>query len=291
MDDKITLIMELRQLKAQFEAQLSLLYDAEEARRFFELLLEAYESKKRIDLVLTPDLTTTQPERWQAAFQALQQFEPIQYIIGTTFFYDLQFEVTPATLIPRPETEELVAWILNDAPNCTSAILDIGTGTGCIPIAIAKNRPKASVAAIDISSEALAIAQRNAKYNAVNVQFMHENALDSTAMATRFNNQFFDIIVSNPPYVRQLEKHEIQPNVLKHEPHLALFVEDEDALLFYRHIGQFALNHLKKGGKLYFEINQYLGVETKQLMEQLGFTSVILRKDLFGNDRMLRCER
>ncbi len=283
--------MELRQLKAQFEQQLSTLYDAEEARRFFELLLEAYEYKKRIDLVLTPDIITMQPERWQAALEALQRFEPIQYIIGTTFFYDLPFEVTPATLIPRPETEELVAWILYDFPNTNGAILDIGTGSGCIPIAIAKNCPQASVTAIDVAADALAVAQRNAQRNAVNVQFIQENALDSTAMEDRFNNQFFESIVSNPPYVRKLEKHEIQPNVLEHEPHLALFVDDEDALLFYRHIGQFALNHLKKGGKLYFEINQYLGAETKQLMEQLGFSSVTLRKDLFGNDRMLRCER
>lgn len=283
--------MELRQLKAQFEQQLSTLYDAEEARRFFELLLEAYEYKKRIDLVLTPDIITMQPERWQAALEALQRFEPIQYIIGTTFFYDLPFEVTPATLIPRPETEELVAWILYDFPNTNGAILDIGTGSGCIPIAIAKNCPQASVKAIDVAADALAVAQRNAQRNAVNVQFIQENALDSTAMEDRFNNQFFESIVSNPPYVRKLEKHEIQPNVLEHEPHLALFVDDEDALLFYRHIGQFALNHLKKGGKLYFEINQYLGAETKQLMEQLGFSSVTLRKDLFGNDRMLRCER
>jgi release factor glutamine methyltransferase len=291
VDDKIAIIMELRQLKAQFEQQLSTLYDAEEARRFFELLLEAYEYKKRIDLVLTPDIITMQPERWQAALEALQRFEPIQYIIGTTFFYDLPFEVTPATLIPRPETEELVAWILHDFPNSTGAILDIGTGSGCIPIAIAKNCPQASITAIDIAADALAVAQRNAQRNAVNVQFIQENALDSTAMEDRFNNQFFESIVSNPPYVRKLEKHEIQPNVLEHEPHLALFVDDEDALLFYRHIGQFALNHLKKGGKLYFEINQYLGAETKQLMEQLGFSSVTLRKDLFGNDRMLRCER
>ena len=283
--------MELRQLKAQFEQQLSTLYDAEEARRFFELLLEAYEYKKRIDLVLTPDIITMQPERWQAALEALQRFEPIQYIIGTTFFYDLPFEVTPATLIPRPETEELVAWILYDFPNTNGAILDIGTGSGCIPIAIAKNCPQASVTAIDVAADALAVAQRNAQRNAVKVQFIQENALDSTAMEDRFNNQFFESIVSNPPYVRKLEKHEIQPNVLEHEPHLALFVDDEDALLFYRHIGQFALNHLKKEGKLYFEINQYLGAETKQLMEQLGFSSVTLRKDLFGNDRMLRCER
>lgn len=291
MDDKITLIMELRQLKAHFEQQLSPLYDSEEARRFFELLLEAFEHKKRIDLVLTPDITTPQPERWHAALEALHRFVPIQYIMGSTYFYDLPFEVTPATLIPRPETEELVAWILHDFPNTNGTLLDIGTGSGCIPIAIAKNCPQASVTAIDVAADALAVAQRNAQRNGVQVKFIQENALDAPAMEVRFTQKFFDCIVSNPPYVRKLEKHEIQPNVLEHEPHLALFVDDEDALLFYRHIGQFALSHLKKGGKLYFEINQYLGAETQQLMEQLGFSTVILRKDLFGNDRMLRCER
>lgn len=283
--------MVLLQLKSQFLDRLTPLYDAEEVARFFELLLNAFESKKRIDLVLNPQLETQLLHRWNQAMEALERFEPIQYIIGETEFYGLPFDVTPATLIPRPETEELVEWILMDAGLTSLSILDVGTGSGCIPITLAKQLPQAQVTSIDVSTEALAVATRNAERNSVNVQFIPQSVLETEALETCFADQFFDVIVSNPPYVRHLEKEEIQPNVLKHEPHLALFVEDDDALLFYRHIGQFALNHLKKGGKLYFEINQYLGNETIALVESLGFQNIVLRKDLFGNDRMLRCER
>jgi len=283
--------MVLLQLKSQFLDRLTPLYDAEEVARFFELLLNAFESKKRIDLALDPQLETQQLHRWNQAMEALERFEPIQYIIGETEFFGLPLEVTPATLIPRPETEELVEWILKDANAASLSILEIGTGTGCIPITLAKQLPHAHVTSIDISTEALAVATRNATRNAVNVQFIHQSVLETEALETCFADQFFDVIVSNPPYVRHLEKHEIQPNVLEHEPHLALFVEDDDALLFYRHIGQLAQNHLKKGGKLYFEINQYLGKETVALLKQLGFQDVDLRKDFFGNDRMIRCER
>lgn len=283
--------MVLLQLKSQFLDRLTPLYDAEEVARFFELLLNAFESKKRIDLVLNPQLETQLLHRWNQAMEALERFEPIQYIIGETEFYGLPFDVTPATLIPRPETEELVEWILKDAGLTSLSILDVGTGSGCIPITLAKQLPQAQVTSIDVSTEALAVATRNAQRNGVNVQFIPQSVLETEALETCFADQFFDVIVSNPPYVRHLEKEEIQPNVLEHEPHLALFVEDDDALLFYRHIGQFALHHLKKGGKLYFEINQYLGNETIALVESLGFQNIVLRKDLFGNDRMLRCER
>ncbi|WP_264510891.1 peptide chain release factor N(5)-glutamine methyltransferase [Flavobacterium sp. N1719] len=283
--------MVLLQLKSQFLDRLTPLYDAEEVARFFELLLNAIESKKRIDLALDPQLETQQLPRWNQAMDALERFEPIQYILGETEFFGLPFEVTPATLIPRPETEELVEWILKDANAASLSILEIGTGSGCIPITLAKQLPHAHVTSIDVSTEALAIATRNATRNVVNVQFIHQSVLETEALETCFADQFFDVIVSNPPYVRHLEKQEIQPNVLEHEPHLALFVEDDDALLFYRHIGQLAQNHLKIGGKLYFEINQYLGKETVALLEQLGFQGVELRKDLFGNDRMIRCER
>lgn len=283
--------MVLLQLKSQFLDRLTPLYDAEEVARFFELLLNAFESKKRIDLVLNPQLETQLLHRWNQAMEALERFEPIQYIIGETEFYGLPFDVTPATLIPRPETEELVEWILMDVGLTSLSILDVGSGSGCIPITLAKQLPQAQVISIDVSTEALAVATRNAERNGVNVQFIPQSVLETEALERCFTNQFFDVIVSNPPYVRHLEKQEIQPNVLEHEPHLALFVEDDDALLFYLHIGQFALNHLKKGGKLYFEINQYLGNETIALVESLGFQNIVLRKDLFGNDRMLRCER
>lgn len=283
--------MVLLKLKTQFLDRLTPLYDAEEVVRFFELLLNAFESKKRIDLVVDPQLETQQLHLWNQALDALERFEPIQYIIGETEFFGLPFEVTPSTLIPRPETEELVEWILKDAKATSISILEIGTGSGCIPITLAKQLPQAQVISIDVSAEALAVATRNAQRNGVNVHFIHQSVLETEALETCFANQFFDVIVSNPPYVRHLEKQEIQPNVLEHEPHLALFVEDEDALLFYRHIGQLAQKHLKIGGKVYFEINQYLGKETVALLEQLGFEEIEIRKDLFGNDRMIRCAR
>lgn len=283
--------MQLRQLKSQFLEALLPSYNTDEASRFFDLLLEALEAKKRIDLVLHPELETVQVDRWQAALSDLLQFKPIQYIIGSTYFFDLRFEVSPATLIPRPETEELVDWILKDCLNQSISILDIGTGSGCIAIALAKNLPHAHVTAIDIAPDALEVAQRNAIQNKVAIQFKRQSILDTPTLNACFAEAEFDCIVSNPPYVRHLEKHEIQPNVLNHEPHLALFVADNDALLFYRHIGQFAQKHLKIGGKLYFEVNQYLGNETAAVLDQLGFKDIELRKDIFGNTRMLCCIR
>ena len=278
--------MQLRQLKSQFLEALLPSYNTDEASRFFDLLLEALEAKKRIDLVLHPELETV-----QAALSDLLQFKPIQYIIGSTYFFDLRFEVSPATLIPRPETEELVDWILKDCLNQSISILDIGTGSGCIAIALAKNLPHAHVTAIDIAPDALEVAQRNAIQNKVAIQFKRQSILDTPTLNACFAEAEFDCIVSNPPYVRHLEKQEIQPNVLNHEPHLALFVADNDALLFYRHIGQFAQKHLKIGGKLYFEVNQYLGNETAAVLDQLGFKDIELRKDIFGNTRMLCCIR
>ena len=209
----------------------------------------------------------------------------------------MKFEVNENTLIPRPETEELVEWILN-SPNIHHPspinILDIGTGTGCIPITLKTNLPHANVSAIDVSEKALEVAKRNAELNKVEVIFIQDNILevkDLSKLQTS-NSQLptnFDIIVSNPPYVRNLEKQEIKKNVLDYEPHLALFVEDTDALLFYRKIAQLAIKNLSPNGLLFFEINQYLGKETVELLENLEFKNIELKKDIYGNDRMIRC--
>jgi release factor glutamine methyltransferase len=190
--------------------------------------------------------------------------------------------VNESTLIPRPETEELVEWIINENKNRQGIkILDIGTGSGCIAISLAKNLPDTTVYAIDVSEEALAVAKENAITNGVAVNFIKTDILGADNLP-----ETFDIIVSNPPYVRNLEKAEIKPNVLDFEPHLALFVDDNDPLIFYRKIAQLAKNSLKTDGKLYYEINQYLGPETIALLEQTGFINIILRKDFVGNDRM-----
>ena len=219
----------------------------------------------------------------------LKNMEPIQYILSETKFYGLSFYTKKGILIPRPETEELVDWVLNEASHLENhktknlSILDIGTGTGCIPISLAKNLPQANISAIDISENALKIAKQNAILNEVEINFSEIDILKTTTLW-----QKFDIIVSNPPYVRELEKVEIQNNVLHNEPHLALFVSDENPLIFYDKIADVAKQHLTKNGLLFFEINQYLGQETLKLLAEKGFTNIKLRKDLFGNERMVK---
>ena len=292
--------MVIKNYKNRFLQALSSLYDEKEVESFFYLTLEKLHQKKRIDLALQPDLSMdeTQLSQWETVLTELKTYKPIQYILGETEFYGLTFLVNENVLIPRPETEELVELILVESRKSkveSLKILDIGTGSGCIPVSLKKNLPSAEVFAIDVSTNALEVAQKNAEINGVEVNFIEANILltDSLALPTR-NSQLattFDIIVSNPPYVRNLEKAEINPNVLEFEPHLALFVEDNDALLFYRKITELAKNHLSENGKLYFEINQYLGKETVALIESYGFKNVLLIKDIYGNDRMISAEK
>ena len=280
---------------------LSSIYDEQEIESFFYLLLESYQGKKRIDLALNPDMEmdALQLIQWESALSELLNQKPIQYIIGATEFYGLPFMVNENTLIPRPETEELVDWIVAESRNSATGslkILDIGTGSGCIAISLAKNLPNAEVFAVDVSEKALAVAKKNADTNKVKVNFIQADILKINDLVELPTSNFqlpthFDIIVSNPPYVRHLEKAEIKPNVLEHEPHLALFVEDTDALLFYRKIVELAKENLVEKGKLFFEINQYLGKETLELLEKFGFNSTELKKDIYGNDRMTRSEK
>ena len=281
--------MNIKEYRTQFIQELTLIYDAGEAESFFYLILEEKKQLKRIDLALHPDLFFSEEEIgvWNAILEQLKQEIPIQYLLGKTSFYGLDFEVNAAVLIPRPETEELVEWILESQKSKVESqkvkILDIGTGSGCIAISLAKNLPDATVFALDVSEEALATAKKNAKNNSVNVTFIHQNILETEDLL-----QQFDIIVSNPPYVRNLEKEEIKKNVLENEPHLALFVADNDALVFYKKIAQLAQKNLLSNGQLYFEINQYLGKEMVNLLEKMNFKTVDLRKDIYGNDRMTK---
>ena len=291
--------VEIRDYRAQFIQELLPIYDSVEAESFFYLILEERQQLKRIDLALNYDLTFSNEEiqRWNLILEQLKQEIPIQYLLGKTSFYGLDFEVNPAVLIPRPETEELVEWIIqstrcevrgtkSDDVRRVIKILDIGTGSGCIAISLAKNIPNAQVFAIDVSEKALATAQKNAEINAVKVTFVEKNILETDDL-----EQQFDIIVSNPPYVRELEKQEIKKNVLDNEPHLALFVDDNDALLFYKKIAELAQKSLSQNGQLFFEINQYLGKEMIDLLEKTGFKNIELRKDIYGNDRMIRGTR
>ncbi len=279
--------MLIKSYRTVFQQELSSLYDEKEVESFFYLVLEKLHNKKRIDLALHPEMEMTAADetRWENVVSQLKTQKPIQYILGETEFYGLRFLVNENVLIPRPETEELVELIIaNNKTSKNLKILDVGTGSGCIAISLAKNLPNAEVFALDVSEGALTTARKNAEINEVNVAFLHQSILETTDL-----NQQFDIIVSNPPYVRILEKAEIKPNVLEYEPHLALFVKDNDALLFYRKIAQLAKKNLVEKGQLYFEINQYLAKETVNLLEDLGFENVELKQDIYGNDRIISC--
>lgn len=277
--------MLLKDFKPLFISKLEKTYDLDEINSFFYILLEKFFNFKRVDFILKPNFELPKADllKWEYVIFELQKQKPIQYILGETYFYGNYFKVNDHTLIPRPETEELVDLIVkNTSKNKPILILDIGTGSGCIAISLAKALPNAQVFGLDISGEALKIAKQNADLNEVTVNFIQESVLDIENLPL-----IFDIIVSNPPYVRNLEKNEILPNVLEFEPHLALFVEDDDALLFYRKITQLSKNNLNQKGKLYFEINQYLGIETKELIEKYGFKNVKIIKDFKGNDRIV----
>lgn len=282
--------MKIKEYKTKFVTELLPFYDEMEVESFFYLILDNQRQLRRIDLALNIDLQFSEDEIliWDAILEKLQLEIPIQYILGITHFYGLEFIVNENVLIPRPETEELVEWIISTAVNIPKfkniKILDIGTGSGCIGISLAKNISNAEVSAIDIYDKALATAKENADLNKVAVTFIQKNILKTNDLEEQF-----DIIVSNPPYVRNLEKAEIKPNVLANEPHLALFVEDNDALIFYRKIAELATKNLSAEGKLFFEINQYLGKETVELLEKMHFKNIELRKDIYGNDRMIGC--
>ena len=282
--------MKIKEYKINFIKSLLPFYDEMEAESFFYILLENKRQLRRIDLALDADIEFSEDEIsiWTIILEKLKIQIPIQYILGTTHFYGLEFMVDENVLIPRPETEELVEWIVKLNSKISKKknlrILDIGTGSGCIAISLAKNIPNSEVFAIDVSEMALAVAEKNALLNTVCVTFLHKNILETTSL-----DQKFDIIVSNPPYVRNLEKSEIKSNVLDNEPHLALFVADDDALIFYKKIAELAAANLNPNGQLFFEINQYLGKETLDLLESLGLKNRELRKDIYGNDRMIAC--
>ena len=293
----------IKELKEIFISSISELYPSEEVQSFFNLLSEKYLGLSRIEIVLNSEMKISKNQlfTFEKAIQRLIKFEPIQYIIGETEFYGLQFLVDNNVLIPRPETEELVDWIVKDtneknedrkdlfiANESFKTVLDIGTGSGCIAISLAHSLTNTNVSAIDISEGALQIAKQNSQLNKVDVNFEKADILN---IDDDFSDMNFDVIVSNPPYVREQEKSQIEPNVIKHEPALALFVEDNDPLLFYRKIAQFSQKYLKNEGVLFFEINEYLSKELISMLKTEGFKEVILRKDIFGKARMIKCKK
>ncbi len=275
----------IHQLSTYFQNELKDCFAQEEIRNFIALILEYKLGYSKVDVLMKKDedLNNDVALYCEEALEKLKNHVPIQYILGETEFYGLKFRVNSSVLIPRPETEELVHWIINDYKGKQAKILDIGTGSGCIPITLKKNIHDADVAAWDISEEALITAKSNAELNKADVVFEKQNALDLGSVEAKF-----DVIVSNPPYVLDKEKELMQNNVLDYEPHLALFVPDNDPLLFYQAIAEFAKTNLNSKGALYFEINESFGDATVQMLEKLGFINIELRKDLFGKDRMIK---
>jgi release factor glutamine methyltransferase len=269
-----------------FKNQLAAIYPLTEINSIIEIVFEYTIGFSKTDLLLKPDthLSDEQVEKLLSILDRLTNNEPVQYVLGETVFFDLTFNVAPGVLIPRQETEELVDWIIKDADGQTGLkVLDIGTGSGCIALSLAANLKKAEVLAYDVSEKALEIAKSNAALNQIAVNFEKKDILTNQ---NTFENQKNDIVVSNPPYVLEKEKEFMAENVLNYEPELALFVEDDDPLLFYKAIVNYSKINLKDGGKLYFEINEAYGNEVKELMINSGFKDVEVRKDLNGKERM-----
>ncbi|WP_396600727.1 peptide chain release factor N(5)-glutamine methyltransferase [Algibacter sp. R77976] len=277
--------MKLKHLKNIFHEDLDAIYGEDEVDSFFYMLIKDYFDVSRIQLATNPKYAIDDPERILESLSFLRDHVPIQYIIGQTEFYGLPFKVNNHVLIPRPETEELVERILKQTTNTGPIkILDIGTGSGCIAISLAKHLPNAKVYALDVSEKALAVAKQNAKLNAVNIEFIEADILKTETI----QNLKFDIIVSNPPYVREKEKALMKPNVLENEPHIALFVKDNNPLIFYEAITHFAILNLVEKGVLYFEINEYLGKNMIELLHDNNFLNIELKQDVFKKDRMIK---
>lgn len=282
--------MTINDFKKTFLSKLREVYPLNEARNVFFLLMKRHLNITRVDLSLYPnrEINPQKEHLLHTALEKLIDYCPIQYILGDTEFYGSTFKVNKDVLIPRPETEELVEWIIKDLNEKDKnrkevRILDIGTGSGCIAISMAKNLDNKNVLAIDISEKALVLARKNAIENKVKLHFIQADILKPIDLGIKL-----DVIVSNPPYVRELEKKEMKNNVLKYEPDIALFVKDEDPLLFYDKISDLAVQNLNTNGKLYFEINQFLSKDVKTLLKEKGFNNIQIRKDMFGKDRMVK---
>ena len=281
--------MNYSQIKKIFHQQLKEIYIENEIDSLFFIALEYVTSISKIEYILQKEEEISQEKLIELKFilEELTKNKPIQYITKNAYFYGLNFYVNEKVLIPRQETNELVDWVLMSVTHSKPIkILDIGTGSGCIAITLKKNLPLSEVFAIDISNEAIQVAQKNANDNEVEINFLQKNILEINDLKSNF-----DIIISNPPYVRELEKLEMAPNVLDNEPHLALFVPDNNPLLFYEKITEIALKNLTEDGMLFFEINQYLSAETKKMIENKGFKNVTLRKDLQENYRMILAKK
>ena len=269
----------------KLNTSLANMYSEAEIHVIANLLLENITGFTRLQLLTNKELKLNdeQNELANQYLERLKNHEPIQYILGETEFQGLKFKVNSSVLIPRPETEELVEWVRKPPNPLKGGILDIGTGSGCIAISLKKKFPSANVSAMDISPDALMVAKANAALNDADVEFIQDDILNPAT-----TDRKWDVIVSNPPYIPVSEHSEMDKNVTEFEPHLALFVQDNDPLIFYRKIAEFAITHLSPGGKLFFETHKDLAQECKQLLESYGFTNLVIRKDMSGNERMVQ---
>lgn len=296
--------MRIISIKKSFLTGLKNIYPIEEVESYFYFCTTKYLGLSRLDIALKPDVKVDdiQYSQFLDSLKRLKLEEPIQYVLGETEFYGLLFKVDKNVLIPRPETEELIEWILQDTlakNNATKPskikILDIGTGSGCIAISLARNIENAEVWALDISEKALQIAKKNASLNKVNIHFVLADMLsidqDSIRQLLEIKDEKFDIVISNPPYVRDLEKDQMKNNVLLYEPPIALFVKNENPLIFYDKIASFSIDILKPTGMLFFEINQEFSEETKSLLKEKKYNNIISKKDIFNVNRMVKAER
>jgi release factor glutamine methyltransferase len=271
------------------------IYDNREAVNIADWVFENVTGKKKVDRIIYKNLQLDSEQEIKLAncTNELIQHRPVQYVLNEAWFAGLKLYVDESVLIPRPETEELVDWIVEEnskfkIQNSKFSIIEIGTGSGCIAIALKKKIAGAEVSALDVSEDALAVAKKNTSTQNVDIKFHQLDFLDES----QWNNVgVFDVIVSNPPYIKQSEGADMQKNVLMHEPHLALFVPDEDALIFYRKIAVFAQVHLNENGSVYVEINEALGAEIEKLFKDFEFASVELKKDLQGKDRMVKASK
>lgn len=268
------------------EQELAGLYPPTEIEGFKRIIFESVCGWDFTEQILKKQdiISPNHAEKIGSIVLRLKNNEPIQYIIGKTEFYGLKLNVTPSVLIPRPETEELVEWVVQTKLPVNCRILDIGTGSGCIALAIKSQLKNAKVSGLDISVEALEIARKNAAENGLEVNFSPADMLN-----LNLDGEKYDVIVSNPPYIRESEKVQMHSNVLNHEPEIALFVTNEDPLIFYRAVAVFAKKSLCKNGKLFFEINENLSMEMVDLLSKSGFHHIEVRKDINGKNRMISC--
>jgi len=281
----------VKQVSLDFSEQLSAIYDGNEVNSLCTMVLESVVniSSAKIRAFPETEISTPDSERITHILTRLTTGEPIQYILGYAEFYGLTFKVNSSVLIPRPETEELVDWILSSVGSSQLAIgrfLDIGTGSGCIPISLKKNLTDAQVSAIDISPEALRTAKKNAQLNKVDINFIQDDILNPINHSLLITH--YSLSVSNPPYVTLEDKKLMHTNVTDFEPHTALFVPEDDPLIFYKAIANFASTHLEKDGLLFFEINESYGKEIVNILNDKQFTNIELRKDMNGKDRMVK---